>query len=205
MQVRALTVPGAFEVTPQQYADDRGVFLEWFKDATFVDAAGHPLTLAQANLSVSRRGTLRGIHFADVPPGQAKFVTCVSGAVRDVVVDLRAGSPTFGQWDAVLLDSVDRRAVYLAEGLGHAFCALEDDSVVVYLCSEGYAPTREHGIDPLDLELAIDWGLPREEILLSEKDAAAPSLREATALLPTWAACEDYVAALVASTRRSGE
>lgn len=199
MQVRALTVPGAFEVTPQQFRDDRGVFLEWFKDAPFAAAAGHPLSLAQANLSVSRRGTLRGIHLADVPPGQAKYVTCVAGAVRDVVVDLRAGSPTFGQWDAVLLDSVDRRAVYLAEGLGHAFCALEDDSVVVYLCSEGYAPAREHSIDPFDPDLAIDWCVPREEIVLSEKDAAAPSLREMTPLLPTWDACEDYVAALVAS------
>jgi dTDP-4-dehydrorhamnose 3,5-epimerase len=204
MEVRALTVPGAFEVTPQQFADDRGVFLEWFKTVPFVEAAGHPLALAQANVSVSRRGTLRGIHFADVPPGQAKYVTCVSGAVRDVVIDLRVGSPTFGQWDAVLLDSVDRRAVYLAEGLGHAFCALEDDSVVVYLCSEGYAPTREHGVHPFDPELAVDWGLPREEILLSDKDASAPTLRDASALLPTWAACEDHVAALVAASRPSG-
>jgi dTDP-4-dehydrorhamnose 3,5-epimerase len=204
MQVRALTVPGAFEVTPQQFADDRGVFLEWFKDVPFAEAVGHPLSLAQANLSVSRRGTLRGIHFADVPPGQAKYVTCVSGAVRDVVIDLRVGSPTFGQWDAVLLDSVDRRAVYLAEGLGHAFCALEDDSVVVYLCSEGYAPTREHGVHPFDPELAVDWGLPRELILLSDKDASAPALREARALLPSWAACEDYVVALGAASRRGG-
>jgi dTDP-4-dehydrorhamnose 3,5-epimerase len=204
MQVRALTVPGSFEVTPQQFADDRGVFLEWFKDAPFVEATGHRLSLAQANVSVSRRGTLRGIHFADVPPGQAKYVTCVSGAVRDVVIDLRAGSPTFGQWDAVLLDAVDRRAVYLAEGIGHAFCALEDDSVVVYLCSEGYAPSHEHGVHPFDPELDVDWGMPREEILLSDKDASAPTLREAVALLPSWAACEDYVASLVAVSRASG-
>jgi dTDP-4-dehydrorhamnose 3,5-epimerase len=150
---------------------------------------------------VSRRGTLRGIHFADVPPGQAKYVMCVAGSVRDVVVDLRVGSPTFGQWDVVLLDALDRRSVYLPEGVGHAFTALADDSVVVYLCSEGYAPGREHTIDPFDTELGIDWGLPREELVLSDKDATALSLAATMGSLPTWAACEAYVASLVATTR----
>jgi len=201
MQVRPLSVPGAVEVVPRQHPDDRGVFLEWFKDVPFVGATGHPLTLAQANLSVSRRGTLRGIHFADVPPGQAKYVTCVAGAVRDVVVDLRVGSPTFGRWDAVLLDTVDRRAVYLPEGVGHGFTALTDDATVVYLCSEGYAPGREHGIDPFDADLGIDWGLPRDELVLSDKDATAPSLAAAMDSLPTWAACEAYVASLAAPPR----
>jgi dTDP-4-dehydrorhamnose 3,5-epimerase len=196
MQVRALSVAGAFEVTPQQITDDRGVFLEWFRDAPFLESAGHSFRLAQANLSVSRRGTLRGVHYADVPPGQAKYVMCVAGSVRDVVVDLRVGSPTFGQWDAVLLDAVDRRAVYLAEGLGHAFCALEDGSTVAYLCSEGYAPLREHSIDPFDADLAIDWGLPREDLVISDKDAAAPALKDAAPSLPTWAACQAYAAAL---------
>ena len=84
---------------------------------------------------MSAPGVLRGIHFSDVPPGQAKYVTCVAGAVLDVVVDIRVGSPTFGQWDSVLLDDVDRREIYLAEGLGHAFMSLADGSTVVYLCS----------------------------------------------------------------------
>ena len=107
-------------------------------------AVGHRLDLQQANCSVSAAGVLRGIHFADVPPGQAKYVTCVKGAVLDVAIDVRVGSPTFGTWDAVLLDDVDRRAVYLSEGLGHAFLSLEDDSTVLYLCSTGYSPGREH-------------------------------------------------------------
>ena len=201
MQVRPLSVPGAVEVTPRQHHDDRGVFLEWFKDLPFVGATGHPFTLAQANMSVSRRGTLRGIHVADVPPGQAKYVTCVAGSVRDVVVDLRVGSPTFGLWDAVLLDSVDRRAVYLPEGVGHGFTALSEDATVVYLCSEGYAPGREHVVDPFDVDLGVDWGRPRAELVLSDRDATAPSLAAAMDSLPTLAACEAYVASLAAPAR----
>ena len=192
MIVRALSVPGSFEVTPAQHGDDRGVFLEWFREDAFVEATGHPLHVAQANCSVSSAGTLRGIHFAQLPPSQAKFVTCVHGAALDVVVDLRVGSPTFGQWDTVLLDDVDRRAIYLSEGLGHAFMSLEDDSTVLYLCSTGYNPTGEHGIHPLDATVGIEWPTTARDgsplvPQLSEKDAAAPSLAEAQAagLLPT--------------------
>ena len=194
VKVRPLRIPGAFEVTPTQHGDDRGVFLEWFSLPTFTAQAGHALTLAQANLSVSKAGTVRGIHYADVPPGQAKYVTCAAGAVRDVVVDLRVGSPTFGQWDVVLLDAVDRRAVYLSEGLGHGFCALEDGSTVAYLCSTVYNPTGEHGVDPLDPELGIDWGLDAGLLLLSPKDLEAPSLAEARPALPTWDVCAAHAA-----------
>lgn len=195
MQFRELKMPGAWEFTPQQFGDDRGVFLEWFRDPTFTEATGRALDLQQANCSVSAAGVLRGVHFADVPPGQAKYVTCVRGAVLDVAVDLRVGSPTFGVWDAVLLDDVDRRAVFLSEGLGHAFLSLEDDSTVVYLCSTGYAPGREHGIDPLDPEVGIDWPTTGRdgtefEFRLSDKDAAAPSLAAAleSGLLPRFGA-----------------
>ena len=193
MQVRELSVPGALEVTPVQHADDRGVFLEWFREDVFRQATGHRLHLAQANCSVSAAGTLRGIHFAQLPPSQAKFVTCVQGAALDVVVDLRVGSPTYGRWDAVLIDDRERRAVYLPEGLGHAFMALEDHTVVNYLCSAPYAPGREHGVHPLDPEIGIEWpttgrdGTP-VSALLSPKDAAAPTLAEArdAGLLPTY-------------------
>jgi dTDP-4-dehydrorhamnose 3,5-epimerase len=153
-------------------------------------AVGHPLDLVQANHSVSRRGTLRGVHYSDVPPSQAKYVYCPRGAVLDVVVDIRVGSPTFGTTEATRLDDVDRRAVYIGEGLGHAFIALEDDSLVTYLCSTSYVPTREHGLTPLDPDLAMHWpaNLPP---LLSPKDAAAPTLAEARAagLLPDYQAC----------------
>ena len=197
MEIAELDVPGAYVMTPQLYGDDRGVFLEWFRHEAFGQALGHDLRLAQANCSVSAKGTLRGIHYAEVPPGQAKYLTCVSGAVLDVVVDVRVGSPTFGRWQAVTLDTVDRRAIYLGEGLGHAFLALADGSTVVYLCSESYNVAAEREINPLDPDLAIAWpldvltGPPR----LSAKDAAAPTLNQAAerGLLPTWEAVGRYL------------
>jgi dTDP-4-dehydrorhamnose 3,5-epimerase len=190
VKIRELSVPGAFEVTPVQHADDRGVFLEWFKDGPFAEAVGHRLDLKQANISVSTRGTMRGIHFADVPPGQAKYVTCPAGAALDVVVDLRVGSPSFGRWDTVLLDGTGRRAVYVGEGLGHVFLALTDGTVITYLCSEGYRPGSEHGVHPLDPAIGIEWPADLEP-LLSPKDAAAPTLAEAqqAGLLPSYDEC----------------
>jgi dTDP-4-dehydrorhamnose 3,5-epimerase len=197
MEVRELAVPGAWEFTPRQFPDARGVFLEWYRADVVAAAIGHPLSIAQSNQSISRRGTLRGIHFADVPPSQAKYVYCPSGAVLDVVIDIRAGSPTFGAVDSVRLDDVDRRAVYLSEGLGHAFMALSDDAVVTYLCSTSYAPDREHGVYPLDPELAIQWPDDVEPVL-SDKDAAAPTLKQAAAdgILPTYAECLAFRASL---------
>ena len=193
MKIRALEVADAYEVTPVQHRDGRGVFLEWFKDGPFAEAVGHRLDLKQANISVSSRGTVRGIHFAEVPPGQAKYVTCVSGAVLDLAVDTRVGSPTFGRWDAVLLDDADRRAVFVGEGLGHVFMALTEGAVVSYLCSEGYNPGREHGVHPLDPALAIEWPAGVEP-LLSPKDAAAPTLAEAeqAGLLPSYDDCRAF-------------
>lgn len=196
MKVRPLGIEGAWEVTPRQHGDSRGLFLEWYRFDHLADAVGHPLRLAQGNLSVSARGVVRGIHFADVPPGQAKYVTCVRGAVVDVIVDVRVGSPTFGRWEAVRLDDVDRRAVYLSEGLGHGFCALTDDATLSYLCSTTYDPTVERAVHPLDPELAIDW--PAGTPLLSDRDAAAPSLAEArdAGLLPDYGTCRAFTAGL---------
>ena len=181
MLVRELSIAGALEITPAQHGDDRGVFLEWFREDEFTRATGHAFRLAQANCSVSRAGTVRGIHFAQLPPSQAKMVTCMHGSALDVVVDLRVGSPTFGSWDSVFLDDQDRRVVYLPEGLGHAFMALGDNTVVNYLCSTSYAPNREHAIHPLDPEIGIDWPTSTPDgraisPLLSLKDEAAPSL-----------------------------
>jgi dTDP-4-dehydrorhamnose 3,5-epimerase len=196
VKIRQLGVTGAFEITPVQHGDPRGLFMEWFRVDHLAAELGHPFTLAQANMSVSARGVVRGIHFADVPPGQAKYVTCVRGAVLDVVVDIRVGSPTFGQWEGVRLDEVDRRAVYISEGLGHGFCALTDDATLSYLCSTTYAPEREHGIHPLDPRLGIEW--PTDEPLVSAKDAAAPGLEEAAAagLLPEYEKCLSYAESL---------
>jgi dTDP-4-dehydrorhamnose 3,5-epimerase len=196
MKIRELDIPGAWEVTPAQFGDPRGLFLEWYRCDALAAEVGHPLRLAQANMSVSARGVVRGIHYADVPPGQAKYVTVTRGAVLDVIVDIRLGSPTFGRWDTVRLDDVDRRALYISEGLGHGFCALTDDATVTYLCSEGYNPQREHGIHPYDPELAIDW--PSDDPQMSAKDAAAPSLAEVRAAggLPDYGTCLAFAASL---------
>lgn len=197
MQTRALKIDGAWEFTPKTFGDPRGLFLEWYKADLVAAAAGHRLQLAQANQSVSARGVVRGVHAASVPPGQAKYVYCPSGAVLDVIVDIRVGSPTFGQWDAVRLDDVDRRAVYISEGLGHAFMSLAEGSVVTYLCSTGYDPLREFGTHPLDPELDLPWPADIAP-LLSDKDAAAPTLREAEAqgLLPDYDQCLEFYASL---------
>ncbi|MFC7550083.1 dTDP-4-dehydrorhamnose 3,5-epimerase [Plantactinospora sp. GCM10030261] len=198
MKIRELGIEGAWEITPQQHGDPRGLFLEWFRADRLAEHVRHPVHFAQGNLSVSARGVVRGIHFADVPPGQAKYVSCVRGAVLDVIVDIRVGSPTFGRWEGVRLDDVDRRAVYLAEGLGHGFCALTDDATLAYLCSTTYNPTAERAAHPLDPELAIDW--PAAEPQLSARDAAAPTLAElrASGQLPDYRACRAY-----AESRRS--
>ncbi|MEU6078407.1 dTDP-4-dehydrorhamnose 3,5-epimerase family protein [Micromonospora sp. NPDC047074] len=176
MKIRPLSIEGAWEITPQQHHDARGSFLEWIRLDHLQTATGRPVRFGQGNLSTSTRGVLRGVHFADVPPGQAKYVCCVRGRVWDVVVDLRVGSPTFGQCEGIVLDDVDRRAVYLAEGLGHGFCALSDEATVMYLTSTTYRPEREHAVHALDPRLAIPW--PVAAPLLSARDQAAPSFDE---------------------------
>ena len=202
MEIVESAVPDAYVITPDVHRDDRGLFMEWYRFDRLEEVLGHSLSLRQANCSVSGRGVLRGIHAAAVPPSQAKYVTCVQGAVLDVIVDIRVGSRTFGTWDAVRLDDVDRRAVYLAEGLGHAFMSLSAGATVTYLCSEVYSPSREFGLYPLDNELAIDWPAQITP-LLSKKDESAPTLSDAAAdgLLPSYEDCQAYYAALRSASK----
>ncbi|WP_166355606.1 dTDP-4-dehydrorhamnose 3,5-epimerase [Phytoactinopolyspora limicola] len=179
-----MTIPGAWIITPPRFHDNRGTLAVWFQQDLLEPVLGSAMPVRQSNCAVSAAGAIRGIHVTDVPPGQAKHVTCPYGAVFDVVVDLREGSPTFGEWDAVLLDDAERRAVYLSEGLGHAVMSLQDGSVITYLCSSDYVPERERTINPLDPHLAIEWpdidrrGRPMTP-LLSPRDAAAPTLEQA--------------------------
>ncbi|MGY6497612.1 MAG: dTDP-4-dehydrorhamnose 3,5-epimerase family protein [Microcella sp.] len=198
MQIRELSIAGAFEVTPRQFPDDRGTFWEWYRFDALAEAVGHPINLKQGNGSVSKRGVVRGIHFADVPPSQAKYVQVLSGAILDYVIDIRVGSPTFGQWEAVRLDTVDRRALYISEGLGHAFVALEHDTTVTYLVSETYSPTREHGITPVDPTVALEFPADIGEILLSPKDTEAPTLADAerAGILPPYERAIAYARSL---------
>lgn len=198
--MQPLGIEGAWVFAPQVYDDERGSFLEAFRGAEFAADLGYSLQVAQVNCSVSRRGVIRGIHYADVPPGQAKYVTCAAGAVLDVVVDLRAGSPGFGKCESVRLDDTSHKAVFLAEGLGHGFMALTEQATVLYLCSTPYAPGREHGVHPLDPALGIGW--PLDELagppVLSDKDAAAPTLEQAlqAGQLPRYEDCAAYEATL---------
>ncbi|MGH3829715.1 MAG: dTDP-4-dehydrorhamnose 3,5-epimerase [Pseudonocardiaceae bacterium] len=191
MRFRELAVPGVVEFAPTIFPDARGRFVAPFQQSSFIAATGHRLTLAQSNHSISRRGVIRGVHFSDVPPGQAKYVHCSRGALLDIAIDLRLGSPTFGRWESVLLDAETCRAVYLPEGVGHAFIALAEDTVMTYLCSTGYHLEAEHTVCPLDPALQLPWP-PQNEIIISDKDREAPTLTEATQtnLLPTWAACQ---------------
>ena len=188
MKVRELAIPDAYEVSTDVFPDDRGLFLNPFRADLLAEATGHRLAVAQTNHSASRRDVVRGVHFALLPPGQAKYVYCPRGAALDVVVDIRVGSPTFGQHDVVRIDDRDFRAVYLAEGLGHMIVALEDDTVAAYLCSTGYDPQREKGVSPTDPALGLP--IPAGAVL-SPRDLAAPTLAEAAeqGLLPTYEEC----------------
>ena len=192
MDLRPLAIEGAWEVTPRQFPDPRGVFAEGFRADHLAKHIGHEMPVRQTNISVSVAGAVRGIHYSDVPPSQAKYVTATSGRFMDFIVDIRVGSPTFGEWDSVVLDTVDRRAVYLSEGLGHALACVEDGTAV-YLCSEVFAPSREHGLTPVDDTIALRFP-DRFSPILSEKDTSAPTLDAAReqGLLPAYDDCVAY-------------
>lgn len=177
-------IEGLWIERPPIHEDDRGSLHEWFHASRLRDQTGRSPSFTQANCTVSRRGSVRGIHFA--APGQAKSVACVHGAVLDVAVDIRTGSPTYGQWHALRLDSENRATVHLSEDLGHAFMALSESAVVVYLSSTEYDPVKARAIHPLDPAVGIDWPLTP---VLSDRDRQAPTLAEARAqgLLPTGA------------------
>ena len=189
-----ISIGGAWTFTPALHRDDRGCFLEWFRAAELSESLGYRPEVAQANCSVSRRGVVRGVHFASVPPGRQSTSRASAARVLDVIVDVRVGSPSYGHWEAVRLDDTSRRAVFLAEGLGHAFTAISDEATVIYLCSTPYSPGREHGVHLLDPDIGIEWPTDAEPVL-SGKDAAAPTLEQArqAGLLPVYADCEAYL------------
>lgn len=196
MNITEMTVPDAYRITPERLSDRRGCVYEFHRDATLSAVLGRPFTVRQVNYSVSRRGTVRGIHATAMPPGEAKLITCVRGAILDAVVDLRVGSPSFGRYDLTRIDAESGTGIFVSEGLGHAFLALTDDSCVSYLCSEEYQPGRMIDVQPLDPDIAIPWPL-EEPAVMSDKDAAAPGLRAAAeaGLLPGFDECRDLYAA----------
>jgi dTDP-4-dehydrorhamnose 3,5-epimerase len=200
--INPLSIAGAWLFVPRILRDDRGSFLECFRGGELTEALGYRPAVEQANCSVSRRDAIRGVHFADLPPGQAKYVMCVTGEILDVVVDIRVGSPGYGRWEAVRLDDVSRNAVYISAGLGHAFMALTEEATAVYLSSAPYSPGHEHGVHPLDPGLGITWPVTGEPVL-SAKDAAAPTLEQARSagLLPRYEECLAYERSLRGAVR----
>lgn len=178
MELTPLGIEGTWLAESSVWSDSRGSFREWFKSAKLEAVTGSKFDVQQANVSTSARGVLRGIHYSLAEVGQAKWVTCFNGSIKDVIVDIRPESPTFGKYVTVDLVSGDGKAVLIGKGLGHGFLSLENNSVVAYLVSSLFSPSEEFEINPLDPELAIEWGLSSAELLLSPKDAAAPSLAE---------------------------
>lgn len=179
-----LPIAGAWAYCPRVFGDDRGSFHEWFRAEQFTEHLGYPFQIAQANLSRSTRGVVRGIHLADVPPGQAKLVTCVAGEIQDVLVDVRAGSPTFGRHVSLSLSDAEPLIIHVPFGVGHGFAALSETAVVNYLVSEAYNPEAEWEIHPFDKELGVEWEVELASAVLSDKDRAAPALRDVQARLP---------------------
>ncbi len=193
MKATELTVEGAYLFTADVFHDERGFFTSPFQHAAVVEATGEPLfRVRQMSLSQSRRGVMRGIHYTRTPPGTGQYVHCPQGRGLDFIVDLRVGSPTFGKWDAIELDRQSGRAVYFPVGTGHAFLALEDDTVVSYMLSTPYVPENELSITPFDpqLKLPIPDGV---EPVVTPRDTVAPTIAQALekGLLPDYRASRD--------------
>lgn len=176
MELTPLGIDGAWLVESPVWSDNRGFFREWFKSEDVKAATGREFRIEQANISFSLAGTLRGIHYSIAPKGQAKWITCVSGSIKDVIVDIRPKSKNFGKWVEVNLESNPGHSVFISEGLGHGFLALEDNTSVAYLVSTPFSPTDELEINPLDKKIGIDWGMDSNSLKISEKDRNAPLL-----------------------------
>jgi dTDP-4-dehydrorhamnose 3,5-epimerase len=181
MRVIPTELDGPILLEPDVFGDHRGFFAETFRADAWA-AVGIGETFVQDNHSRSRRGTLRGIHF-QLSPGQAKLVRCARGAILDVVVDLRRGSPTFGRWESARLDDEAMRQLYIPIGFGHGFCVLSAEADVAYKCSSYYDAATEAGIAYDDPDVGIAWPVD-VEALVSERDATAPRLAEIADSLP---------------------
>lgn len=174
MEIEKLAIEGAWIGRSAVHTDGRGLFREWFKAGDVETITGGKFKVAQANLSVSHEGVLRGIHYSTAPSGQGKWITCVFGSIWDVVVDLRPKSKTYKKWIGLSLTGSSGDVLYISEGLGHAFLSLEDNSVVSYLLTSPYSPNDEYEIDPFDPDINIAW--PNSNPQMSPKDATAPNL-----------------------------
>ena len=184
MNVDTTPLPGVLLVTPRVFGDARGFFLETFSADKYAEG-GISGPFVQDNWSRSAKNILRGLHFQH-PQGQGKLVSCTRGAVYDVAVDVRLGSPHFGKWFGVELSEENKKQLWIPQGFAHGFCVLSDLADFVYKCTALYAPAYERSIQWNDSDIGIDW--PVKEPLLSSKDAAALKLSAMHDALPTWTA-----------------
>lgn len=173
MDIRETRFQGLFEVAPLIHGDERGFFMELYNERHF-ESAGLSLSFKQDNLSRSKKGTLRGLHYQLAPCAQGKLVTVLKGSVFDVVVDLREDSKTCGEWFGVVLDDQKRNALYVPEGFAHGFCVLSEEADFFYKCTQVYSPEHERSLLWSDATVGVEWPLPAEELIISAKDRKAP-------------------------------
>ena len=181
MELTPLGIEGVWLAESPAWKDNRGIFREWFKCEEIKSKTKFDFSVQQANISVSNKGVIRGIHYSLAPEGQAKWITCVSGSIMDVVVDIRPGSPTYKNIEYEHLDSRNERSLLIANGLGHGFISLEENSTIVYLLSSQYSRENEFEIIPTDTDLNIDWHVQLVSgsgLIISTKDSQAPTLKE---------------------------
>ena len=183
MEVIKTAIDGVLIIEPRVFKDSRGYFFESFSKREFDEKVGailgHTINFVQDNESMSSYGVMRGLHFQKMPYTQSKLVRCVKGAVLDVAVDIRKGSPTFGQHVAVELTEDNHRQFFIPRGFAHGFAVLSETAILQYKCDEFYHPEADGGICIKDESLGIDWKIPVEKAVLSEKDMKHPCLRDA--------------------------
>jgi len=178
MEVKKTAIEGVFVIEPRVFGDERGYFFESFNEREFREKTGIDVKFVQDNESKSRYGVLRGLHFQKAPYEQAKLVRVVKGRVLDVAVDIRKGSPTFGKYTAVELTGDNHRQCFIPRGFAHGFCVLSEEAVFQYKCDEYYHPEAEDAIAWDDPDIAIEWPIPANDIILSEKDKHHQRLRD---------------------------
>ena len=176
VKLTALSIPGAFVLESPVWSDDRGYFREWFKRSDF-DESGISFPIQQANLSMSKRGVVRGLHYSIAPEGQAKLVACAYGELDDVIVDVRVSSPTYGLVEVIHLSAEEERSVFVPAGTAHGFCVTSHLGALTYLLSSPFNPEMEFEINPFDTVLQVPWPLSGEAVV-SPKDAEAPSMMQ---------------------------
>lgn len=178
MKAIETNLEGCWIIEPDVFEDERGFFYEGFNAQKFKDTIGLDFIVKQLNQSRSAKGVLRGLHFQSAPKSQAKLITCTEGEVLDVAVDLRADSPTFGQYVMARLSADNMKHFFIPKGMAHGFLVLSDFAKLMYQVDELYSPDHDTGILFSDSDLNISWGMQENEIILSDKDVHLPTLAE---------------------------